>query len=188
MRGIWVLVTGMGEQNASDSIRAAFASRQPRLVMTCGFAGGLTPDLKQGQIIISTKDARLNELLTEEGAKSVRFHCAARVAATAEEKRLLRQETGAEAVEMESKAICNICEENGVPSATVRVVLDEAEQDLPLDFNRVMTGKLEIDYFLLAIALFRRPRLIPPLLRFQMQARSAAGRLAEFLARVIARS
>jgi nucleoside phosphorylase len=185
--GTRVLVTGMGQQNAESSIRAAFAIRKPGLVLTCGFAGGLAPELRTGQIVFSTKQDGLTKSLAESGAKSATFFCASRVAGTSEEKRLLRQRTGADAVEMESEAICNFCQAQEVPSAIVRVVLDEAQENLPLDFNRVMTAKFEIDYVRLAMTIVGRPGLIPSLLRFQKQARHAAERLAEFLDKVIAR-
>ena len=177
----------MGEGNAANALRVALADQKPALVLTCGFAGGLKPELREGQVIFSTEEAELQKALSAEGAQPARFYCANRVAATAEEKRSLRQVTGADAVEMESAVICGFCKGHGVPSAIVRVVLDEAQQDLPLDFNRVMTGKQEMDYTMLALALVRKPGLIPALLRFQKQARSAAEVLADCLTRVIAR-
>jgi adenosylhomocysteine nucleosidase len=185
--GLRILVTGMGQRNAATGIGAAFAAGKPKLVLTCGFAGALTPELREGQIIFATKEAALGNALTAEGGRPVRFHCDERVAATVKEKQLLRRETGCDAVEMESGAICGFCEGREVTSATVRVVLDEAGQDLPLDFNRVMTDKMEVDYFMLTLALVRRPGIIAGLVRFQTQARRAAERLAAFLVKAIDR-
>src|SRR5208337_4924723 len=77
--GISILITGVGRKNAEKSLReflgsapapgaavdasstakandeASFATREgvcaPRTVLTCGFAGGLNPDLKLGEVV-----------------------------------------------------------------------------------------------------------------------------------------
>ena len=46
--GITILLTGIGRQNAEKSLREFLATHSPELVLTCGFAGGLNPDLKLG--------------------------------------------------------------------------------------------------------------------------------------------
>ena len=43
-----VLLTGMGSRNAEAAIRAALKDVRPSRVYTCGFAGGLNPELKLG--------------------------------------------------------------------------------------------------------------------------------------------
>src|SRR5262249_25014025 len=123
---IQILLTGMGQRNAERSIRSALATHKPTLVLTCGFAGALNPNLTLGTVLFCCDDARLQLRLIAAGALPGRFHCANRVASTAAEKRQLWETTHAGAVEMESEIVCNICREHQIPCATIRVILDTA--------------------------------------------------------------
>jgi len=99
----------------------------------------------------------------------------------AAEKRALRDSTGADAVEMESSVIRTLCREWKIPSATVRVISDTAEDDLPLDFNALMTSDDRIHLGKLALAVFSSPRRFPQLLAFQRQTLTAARELGRVL-------
>ena len=159
--GISVLITGIGRKNAEKSVREFLnscrsrgnetqiknvletphvVSYEPNLVLTCGFAGGLNPDLKLGEIVfeIFPRSSRGNEAqikignqseptyvgcyekLLAAGAKPAKFFCADRIATTVAEKKKLRVETGADAVEMESDAIHAVCRERGIPAHGTR--------------------------------------------------------------------
>ena len=75
---------------------------------------------------------------------------------------------------MESEAIQDICREQRLPCATVRVISDTANEDLPLDFNQLSKPDLNLDYGKLAWAIVKSPGKIPALLRLQKN--SSAGR------------
>jgi adenosylhomocysteine nucleosidase len=186
-RNVQVILVGIGKRNAERAIRAALAKERPDLVLTCGFAGGLRPELTMGTVVFSADpETGLEPALLAAGAKLARFHCADGVAATAEQKQALREATGADAVEMESQVICAVCHEQSIPCATVRVILDAAKKDLPLDFNQLMTPNQKMSYSKLALALAKSPGKLGALLRLQKEAGAAAGNLAEVLARITA--
>ena len=115
------------------------------------------------------------------GAVRGEFHCAARVAITQSEKQALRETTKADAVEMESAVIRRICFEKQIPSATIRVISDPADEDLPLDFNALMTSDYRINYLRLIGTLLRSPSIIPALIKFQRQTISGARSLGRVL-------
>jgi uridine phosphorylase len=202
-----ILITGIGRRNAEKSVREFLnscrsrgnetqvkniletphvVSYDPNLVLTCGFAGGLNLDLKPGDVVfeLSTLNSQLSTCLLAAGAKPAKFFCADRIATTVAEKKKLRAETGADAVEMESGAIQAVCRERGIPCATVRVISDTANEDLPLDFNALAKPDMSLDYGKLAWAIASSPGKISALLKLQKQTRFAAQRLADVLSKL----
>jgi adenosylhomocysteine nucleosidase len=199
-----ILITGIGSRNAEKSAREFLAANSPELVLTCGFAGGLNPDLKPGDVVFETANAPLApslsppggervsvrtgeglfSRLSAAGAKPAKFFCADRIATTVAEKKKLRAETGADAVELESGAIHAICRERGIPCATVRVISDTASEDLPLNFNALSKPDMNLDYGKLAWAVVKSPGKIGALLKLQKQTQFAAERLAEVLSKI----
>ena len=183
--GIRTLITGMGRKNAEKSVAEFLKENSPHHVFTCGFAGGLSPELETGDVLFFTDDASMASRLAAAGATPVKFHCAARIVTTAAEKAGLRRITSADAVEMESEAIQAVCHARGIPCATVRAISDAAWEDLPLDFNQVAKADQNLDYARLAWAMARSPGRIPALLRLQKHTRFAAEELGKVLAQVV---
>ena len=221
-----ILLTGIGRQNAENSVREFLAggasvpaSREhastgqarlartlapPDLVLTCGFAGGLNQDLKLGDVVFecfpgsSRGDEAQSKIgnqleppyvgcwekLVAAGAKSAKFFCADRIATTVAEKKKLRDETGADAVEMESAAIHIVCAERGIPCATVRVISDTANEDLPLDFNALSKPDKSLDFSKLFLTVAKSPGKISALMELQIKSKFAAEKLAEVLAKL----
>jgi adenosylhomocysteine nucleosidase len=188
-----ILIVGIGRQNAEKSVRGFLAdgkSTVPELVLTCGFAGGLNPDFKIGDIVFespepSTCNLQLATRLTAAGAKPAKFFCADRIATTGAEKKRLREETSADVVEMESAAIHAVCRDRGIPCATVRVISDTANEDLPLDFNALAKPDKSLDFGKLFLAIAKSPGKIGALMQLQKKTSFAAARLATVLEKII---
>jgi nucleoside phosphorylase len=207
--GITILLTGIGRQNAEKSLReflsnwGAHASRVqfsasrrkhsdetsalPKLVLTCGFAGGLNPELKLGDVVfeVQSPKSKVQSQLLAAGAKPAKIFCADRIATTVAEKKKLRAETGADAVEMESAAIHAVCRELGIPCATVRVISDTANEDLPLDFNALSKPDKNLDYGKLILAIAKSPGKIGALMELQKKTKFAAEQLADVLSKIL---
>ena len=193
--GISILLTSIGRQNAEKSVREFLAVNSPEMVLTCGFAGGLNPDFKIGDVLfecgIQSEPPhvgcyQLKEKLLAAGATPAKIFCADRIATTVAEKKKMRDETGADAVEMESAAIHAVCRERGIPCATVRVISDTASEDLPLDFNALSKPDKSLDYGKLFLAIAKSPGKIGALMRLQKNTKLAAENLAQVLARITA--
>ena len=184
--GISILIVGIGRRNAENSIRNFLAANSPNFVLTCGFAGGLNPDLKLGDVVfeIGNQQSAISNRLLNSGAKPVKFFCADRIATTVAEKKKLRDETGADAVEMESAAIHAVCAQRGILCITVRVISDTANEDLPLDFNALSKPDKSLDFGKLAWAIAKSPGKVGALMELQKKTSFAAKQLAAVLEKV----
>ena len=139
------LVTGMGTAAAVEATRWALTSPAD-ICISSGFVGALNEDLNVGTVLAGrvvlraerelavASDPQLLAVAQEAGAQQVeRFLTSEHLIADAAQKVALQAE--ADAVEMESGIIRKICRTAGIPSATVRVISDAANEDLPLDFT-----------------------------------------------------
>lgn len=180
--------TGIGRVNAEKAAREYLATHSPALMLTCGFAGGLDPTLQIGDVIFETgamgTHAIRAKLLTA-GAKSVKIACVDKIATTAVEKKKLRDETGADALEMESAAVQAVCRERGLPCATIRVISDTANDDLPLDFNEFLTPDKKVDMAKLMMTVAKNPWKMGALMELQRKTKLASQRLGEVLLKII---
>ncbi len=185
------LILGIGRENAEKSIRhfLTTTSVPPSLVLTCGFAGGLNPALKIGDVVFEVQNqsskSELQGLLLAAGAKPATFFCADRIAITVAEKQKLRTETKADVVEMESAAIHAVCHEKGIVCATVRVISDTATEDLPLDFNALAKADKSLDFGKLFFAIAKNPSKISALMQLQKKTSFAAQQLATVLEKLV---
>ncbi len=182
-----VLVTGMGVRNTERAFTNHLAAHAPRLVLTCGFAGGLNPVHPLGRVLFDASAATdFQPGLTRCGALPGRFAHSHRVVVTPGEKAQLFKATGADAVEMESSAIVSLCRGRAIPVIVIRVISDTAEESLPLDFNRYLTtdGGISLPRLLAGIA--GSPASIPRLLGFRRRLNQAARSLGAALGRFLA--
>lgn len=175
-----VVVSGMGHDRAVAAARAALEETEPEWLLTCGFAGGLDPSLGLGDVV---HDSDPWFPLALEGlpvtSRPAVFHGSPTIIVSRGEKARLRAETSSDVVEMESGPIRDLCRARGVPSATLRVVSDVAGEDLPLDFNMLLTPDHDLHPGRMAAAIVRSPWKVASLMRFHRRVSLAARRLAE---------
>jgi adenosylhomocysteine nucleosidase len=187
-------LTGIGRENAEKATRKFLEGRKPSLLMTCGFAGGLKSGLEIGDVVFEIpsnsqpgNDAytAVRSRLAAAGAKEAKIYCADRIATTVADKKKLREETGADAAEMESGAVHAVCASQGIPCVTVRVISDTAGEDLPLDFNNFLKEDKSMDMSKLMGAVAKAPWKIGALMELQKNTKVAAQRLADVLVKAI---
>jgi len=186
-RRIDTLLTGIGPAQTRRTLLPRLRQPTPDLIITSGFAGGLDPNLQGGALVYDASLApHLEDSLRKAGATAARFHCSSTVLLTPEAKRHARQATGADAVEMESGIIQDLCREHHIPCAIVRIISDPAHERLPLDFNACVNPDGSLRWAALAQQCLLRPTALSGLLRLRATTRSAANRLAEVLLQLTA--
>jgi adenosylhomocysteine nucleosidase len=191
-----VVLTGVGGKSAWLETTKTVWGGDVDICVSSGLAGALRAEYHLGEILaakevqaiswksVVASDAKLVQLAEEHGAHAVgSFYSADRVMGSASEKRELGRV--ADAVEMESGEV--LCEASslGAKVIAIRAISDAVDEDLPLDFNRVMTagGEVSIPKVLGQVA--RHPMSAPALVRFGKQSRMAAENLGAFLDRYL---
>jgi nucleoside phosphorylase len=184
-----VFFTGIGKANAEKAAREYLERHAPALLLTCGFAGGLDPGLKVGDVVFEISNAGTEDSfhtkLIAAGATPAKIFCADKIASTAAEKKKLREDTGADAAEMESGAVQRVCGERRIACATVRVISDTADEDLPLDFNEFLTPDKKLDMGKLMLSVAKKPWKMGALMDLQRKTKLAAERLGEVLVKLV---
>jgi hypothetical protein len=177
-----LVVPGMGPRRTREAAREILDSDKPDLLLTCGYAGALNPALQLGNILAQEDVHPLYQSLLRHGAKAGKFLCSPRVLVTAAEKQAAWKQTGLDAVEMESSIWRECCQAH-FPVITLRVISDTANQDLPLDFNALMTADHQMRWGRLVWKIFTTPGSIGRLIAFQKETKRAAQELGSLLHR-----
>jgi len=164
--------------------------------ISSGLAGGLKDSIKKGDVVAARfvgsldgqgvvgANTQLLETASKCGAEIVdRCVTSRQILSQAQFKRALAK--FADIVEMESFKIMSMATGPQIPAITVRAISDTVDEDLPLDFGRVLDHSGQILKRQLALQLARFPHRIPALIRFGKESKRATERLADFLDRFI---
>ena len=177
-----IVVSGVGAEAAK---RAMVNVGEASLVISAGFCGALDPKLKVGDVCISSFSRDAEALRSgPQGLQPDKLFTVSRIVASPDEKRYLREQTGADIVDMEAETIRILCRLRNIPFVAVKAVSDTADTALSPDLVRLLAnGKVSIPQTLLAIV--RRPAILLEFRRLARDTSIAATRLAERLAEIV---
>jgi adenosylhomocysteine nucleosidase len=192
---VTVLLTGIGGENADKAMQTLPVEIHDVCIST-GLAGALDASLKPGDIVVAGTSKTLNRKLRVEsdaalvdfavacGARAVKISLTSeKIVGTADKKQELNR--SGNVVEMESSHILTAAEKLHVPAVAVRAISDAADEDLPVDFGRMMDSRGHLKYGGLLKEVGLHPYRLAPLMKFAGQSRAAAGSLADFLDRFV---
>lgn len=172
----WMLANGPGEALVLEALKE---KKDVDGMISTGLCGALDPALRLGDVVVSGNPYIEARAQFFRGA----VHSLDHVAVTAAEKRTLRNQTGAIAVDMESATVARKAVEWNVPYLCIRAVSDRAGDTLPLDFNRYRNPRGDFSRSRIALAAIARPfTVMPQLMEFDRNCRRAAAALGDFLA------
>lgn len=195
--GIRIVVaeSGLGFAKARKATQALLDAHTPHWLLSCGFAGGLLPQMKIGDIVIAdslldTHGQQLNVDVNmpadpEHGLFVGRVLTVDRMVRKVEEKQALAEEFGAIAVEMESLAVAQVARDRGTRFLTVRAISDDLSADLPPEVLSVVgsTGTMRLGAALGSI--WKRPGSVKEMWQLRESAMKASEQLASFLDGVV---
>lgn len=122
---------GIGTEAARRATEAVIALYQPELIQSVGFAGGLDPAMKVGEIfspsrVIDARDGSSVETMTGSGVL-----VSATATAGAEQKQKLAELYRAQAVDMEASAVARGAQARNVRFMAVKAISDESDFAMP---------------------------------------------------------
>ena len=178
-----ILETGVGQQRSLSALRwlheNGFALRE---VIGAGFAGALEAGWQVGDLLLA------DEIVDGQGR---RWPCASRnwngrrgqlltmprMIGDPDEKRQLGMQHHAAAVEMESAAAAEFCQEHGIPFSAIRAISDGVSDRLSPRLVQLLGGA-NVSIPRLLVALAAKPSLAGELWRLARGTKKAARNLA----------
>ena len=189
--------TGVGRRRADRGVRALLEAFSVRGLVGAGVAGGLSPGLRGGEILVGDpiRDASaalgapdvswVEHALRSEGApRRATLVTVEELVWSAEGKASLwRTCSPAQpaAVDLESAAWARVAAEKGLPYLILRSVLDVAEEDLPELLAHCQDPDGGLSRAKVVRQALLRPGLVPDLIALRTRTRSGAERLAGFV-------
>jgi adenosylhomocysteine nucleosidase len=198
-RHVVVIRSSAGRQAASQATEALIQGHRPRWVISAGFAGALCPELCRHSLVmadslVDTQGHRLSidlgaapaALAQTPGVHVGRLLTTDKMVCLPEEKRALGQQYDALAVDMESFAVAEVCQQAGIGFLAIRIISDPVDEQLPRDVERLIGQKTPAARLGAALGtIFNRPSSLKDMLRLKENALVASDRLAKFLASTI---
>ena len=185
-----IIHTGVGRKAAAQRVGAALAGRErPRLLISAGFAGGLSDALRVGDLLLAENFSDPTALADSRARLAAVTHrigmmaTAEAIADTPAERSKLAAESRAIAVDMETEEIAQVCHAAGVPMLSLRVITDTPSQPLPAPAAVLFNVEQQRTEFApLAFYLLKNPARVAPLITFAKRIAACRRALAAALA------
>jgi adenosylhomocysteine nucleosidase len=180
-----VVCCGMGLEPARRASEAVIALYDPARLLSVGFAGALTTDLRVGDIfepsaIIDARDC--SRIPVRVSASRNLLLSFGSVAGTAQ-KAKLAEAFGAKAVDMEAAAVAAAAAAHGIGFAAIKVISDEAEFEMP-HMERFIDSHGHFKTVSFAFFIIPRPWLWSRVAALASNSRRAAKLLSDRLQRL----
>ena len=189
-RDVAIVHTGVGEKHCQARLEFLLHTARPRLVISSGFAGAVTNELRSGDLILAQNFSDQQLLARASGivgeSRTVKLFTVSTIVDSIEERNRIALQSGAAAIEMETGAIANVCNAHGVPLLSLRAISDSPAEPFPAPMSILFDVKTQAtDLRKLFGYIITGPTRIVRLLHFFQQIRHARKVLAEALVSLI---
>jgi adenosylhomocysteine nucleosidase len=198
-----IFVSGVGEEMAYRTAKAACLELQVRAYISIGLSGALSPDIGTGDVVVGEcvktassggfgeyrcdpglLDIAAGAFTEDEMPKIGPLLAVEKVIVASKDKKKLAGAYNCLAVDMESAGAARAAKKAGVPFIAVRAISDELDEDLPVDFNRfTVEGRMDWPCFAFYVA--THPGTIGPLIRLGRSSNLAVANLTAILDKVL---
>jgi adenosylhomocysteine nucleosidase len=197
-----VIIGGVGSENARKASEMLCEAHPLSALVSIGFAGALSPELKRGDIVLSSysmngssgqprpADTDLEKHLAGIADESHEHHVsvsplftAEKIIARHEEKKDIFERSNARIVDMESFSIYQEACKRNLPFVGIHAITDTAEEDIPAleIINPFLTSNTLWRYPRIFLDLVRRPKFMVDLALLNHDAQVAGRNLSHFL-------
>ncbi len=151
-----IAVGGIGEKFARRAAEVAIEHAKPKLLLSAGIVGAISPKLKVGDVgkIRQVVDVATGAIYPTTGGDWVL--ATSQDVSDAAEKHELLTKFGADVVDMEAAAVAQVAKERGLEFAAIKSISDDAEFDMPPLNRFIDNGKFDTRRFLIYVALHPR--------------------------------
>lgn len=186
--GLLVVHSGAGHENAQNAAKLLVQQGATALI-SWGCAAGLDASLKPGDLTLA------NTLVDAEGTVleldnhwhtqvlkllsiTIKIHTGALadskiLVATSHDKQRLASQTHAIALDMESLAIAQVAQDNGIPFLAIRAIADPVSMDLPKAVSHALNPQGEVVLSKLLTFLALHPTELPNLVKLGLHFHAA---------------
>jgi len=200
-REVVIVNSGVGQKAAARATAEAIKFYQPRWVISAGFAGGLTEELRRGHIVMAEEVVNLvgqslavgmsldpQSLANIKGLHVGRLLSVDSILREPQERRRLAEQHPAIACDMESFAVAETCRQQGVLCLAIRIISDAVDDELPPEIEHLLKQKsLASKLGAAAGAVMKRFSAAKDLWKLREDTLKASDRLAKFLASTVSK-
>lgn len=199
-RRIALIRSGMGTEKAAAATEQLMSIARPRVIISAGLGGGVRPGLDTGDVVIAGQALSLNNgvpelagtLDNESVLVALRaslptppFRIVSGATVTTDgiiskksADHCLPREVINPVLDMETSAVAQAAAGNGIPLVAVRAISDPAAEELLFSLDEITDRDLNISLVKVLLAIARKPRILPQMLRLAKNAKRAGENLA----------